>query len=64
MVEAARTTLPKQALGEALTYALGQWDKITAILSSGDLPIDNNAVYAERGINRVMPRPGLCRAAA
>jgi hypothetical protein len=31
-------------LGEALTYALGQWDKITAILSSGDLPIDNNAV--------------------
>lgn len=44
MVEAARTTLPKQALGEALTYALGQWDKITAILSSGDLPIDNNAV--------------------
>lgn len=44
MVEAARTTLPKLALGEALTYALGQWDKITAILGSGDLPIDNNAV--------------------
>jgi transposase len=44
MVEAARTTLPRHALGEALTYALGQWDKITAILQSGDLPIDNNAV--------------------
>jgi transposase len=44
MLEAARTTLPKQALGEALTYALGQWDKITAILRRGDLPLDNNAV--------------------
>lgn len=44
MIEAARTTLPKLALGEALTYALGQWEKITAILSGGDLPIDNNAV--------------------
>ena len=44
MLEAARTTLPRQALGEALTYSLGQWDKITTILHRGDLPIDNNAV--------------------
>jgi len=32
-------------------------------LRDGQFQIDNNLVYAARGINEIMPRPGLCRAA-
>lgn len=36
--------LPKSNLGEALNYALGQWEKFELYLHNGDLEIDNNLV--------------------
>lgn len=36
--------LPQSKLGEALNYALGQWDKLRAYLEDGELEIDNNWV--------------------
>jgi transposase len=35
--------LPKGPMGEAISYALGQWDALTAFLDDAHLPIDNNA---------------------
>ena len=40
--------LPKSKLGEAITYSLNQWDKLTAFLAAGRLEIDNNR--SERAI--------------
>ena len=34
--------LPHGALGEAITYALNQWDKFMACLGQGVLDVDNN----------------------
>lgn len=34
--------LPKSALGQAITYCLNQWEKLTAFLKDGRLEIDNN----------------------
>ena len=56
--------LAKSKLGEAIEYALGQWDKFSMYLTHGEVEIDNNLVYAARGINKVMPPPDLCRVAA
>jgi transposase len=53
---------PKSPIGEAIRYALGQWDALTLFLTDQHLPIDNNASYAASGIRSVMPRPRLCRA--
>lgn len=36
--------LPKSKLGEALDYALGQWEQFERYLSEGRLDIDNNVV--------------------
>lgn len=36
--------LPKSKLGEAFTYALGQWDQLERYLSEGVLEIDNNLI--------------------
>lgn len=41
-------TLPKSKLGEAITYCLNQWDKLTAFLKDGRLELDNNR--SERAI--------------
>lgn len=41
-------TLPKSKLGEAITYSLNQWEKLTAFLNDGRLEIDNNR--SERSI--------------
>jgi transposase len=41
-------TLPKSMLGQAITYSLNQWDKLSAFLSDGRLEIDNNR--SERAI--------------
>jgi transposase len=41
-------TLPKSKLGEAITYSLNQWEKLTAFLKDGRLEIDNNR--SERAI--------------
>ena len=34
--------LPESRLGKAVHYTLGQWPKLTAFLSHGEAPIDNN----------------------
>jgi transposase len=34
---------PKSAIGEAMGYALGQWEALTLFLTDQHLPIDNNA---------------------
>ncbi|MFC5468476.1 IS66 family transposase [Cohnella suwonensis] len=41
-------TLPKSLLGQAITYSINQWDKLTAFLADGRLEIDNNR--SERSI--------------
>jgi transposase len=35
--------LPKGPMGEAIGYALGQWDALTLFLTDPKLPLDNNA---------------------
>jgi len=59
--EVAVTALPKSPLGEAIGYALRQWDALNRYTDDGSLEIDNNGAYAGPGISAVMPRPGLCR---
>lgn len=44
----ANATLPKSALGKAITYCRNQWAKLTAFLADGRLEADNNR--AERSI--------------
>lgn len=41
-------TLPKSKAGEAITYSLNQWEKLTAFLEDGRLELDNNR--SERSI--------------
>jgi hypothetical protein len=41
-------TLPKSLLGQAITYSLNQWEKLTAFLKDGRLELDNNR--SERAI--------------
>lgn len=43
--------LPKSAIGVAVRYALNQWQPLTAFLSDGSLPIDNNDT--ERDLRRL-----------
>jgi transposase len=34
--------LPKEPMGEAIGYALGQWDALTRFLADARIPVDNN----------------------
>jgi transposase len=43
--------LPKSPMGQAITYALNQWDALWVYTTDGDLAIDNNA--AENALRRV-----------
>ena len=43
--------LPKSPMGQAITYALNQWDALCVYASDGDLSIDNNV--SERALRRV-----------
>jgi transposase len=43
--------LPKSPMGQAITYALNQWDALCIYATDGDLSIDNNA--AENALRRV-----------
>lgn len=43
--------LPKSPVGQAITYALNQWDALCVYTTDGDLAIDNNA--AENTLRRV-----------
>ena len=51
LLEQKSPVLPKSPLGEALTYALNQYQALTAYLRSGFLAIDNN--WAEREMKRI-----------
>jgi hypothetical protein len=42
---------------------LGQWESLEIYLQDAQIEIDNNLVYAARGINEIMPPPDLCRVA-
>jgi len=44
----AAKTLPKSALGQAITYCRNQWEKLTTFLQDGRLELDNNR--SERSI--------------
>ena len=41
---ARRKHLPQSLTGEAITYTLGQWDKLLVFLQDGRVQIDNNLV--------------------
>lgn len=43
--------LPKSPMGQAITYALNQWDALCVYTSDGDLAIDNN--ISENALRRV-----------
>jgi transposase len=43
--------LPKSPMGEAITYALNQWDALGVYTTDGDLAIDNNV--SENALRRV-----------
>jgi transposase len=43
--------MPKSPMGQAIAYALNQWDALCVYATDGDLAIDNNA--AERALRRV-----------
>lgn len=43
--------LPKSAMGQAVMYALNQWDALCVYTTDGDLNIDNNA--AENALRRI-----------
>ncbi|MBK9385770.1 MAG: IS66 family transposase [Planctomycetes bacterium] len=43
--------LPKSALGEAISYTVNQWTRLTRFLSDAEVPLDNNA--AERAMRQV-----------
>ncbi|ERL49174.1 hypothetical protein BJB45_21310 [Halomonas huangheensis] len=34
--------MPKSALGKALHYLAGQWERLTRFLEDGLIPLDNN----------------------
>jgi transposase len=43
--------LPKSPMGEAITYALNQWEALCVYTTDGDLAIDNNV--SERALRRI-----------
>ena len=43
--------LPKSPMGQAILYAMNQWDALCVYTTDGDLSIDNNA--AENALRRV-----------
>jgi hypothetical protein len=50
--EQAHLVLPKSPIGEAVSYARGQWTALTRYLEDGELSIDNNV--SERALRRVV----------
>jgi len=53
--------LPKSTLGKAVNYFIHEYEALKGYLRDGRYAIDNNLVYAARGINEGMPTSGLCR---
>lgn len=75
--QSSRKHLPRSLTGEALTYALNQWDKLAVFLNDGLVQIDNNLVenairpnaigkknYPSRLGLRSLASHGYCRSAA
>jgi transposase len=50
IVQIRQEITPACALAKACDYALGQWTRMEEYLKDGELEIDNNLVYAARGI--------------
>lgn len=40
----SRRILPQSSLGQAISYALGQWESLAVYLQDGTIEIDNNLV--------------------
>jgi transposase len=51
IVEIRQRVLPKSTAGEACTYALNQWKRLTAFLEDGRIEIDNN--WCENGMRPI-----------
>jgi len=51
LVAAGGQVLPKSPMGQAIGYALNQWNALCVYCTDGDLDIDNNA--AERALRRI-----------
>ena len=62
-LKASPRFLPQSSLGKAVKYFLNEYTAVVGYLCDGQFQIDNNLVNAARGINEIMPRPGLCRVA-
>ena len=56
-----RLVEPNSGLGQAISYLLNHWQKLTLFLERPGVPLDNNIVTAASGSDDVMPTPGLCR---
>src|SRR5579862_9041900 len=56
-----RIVEPNSGLGQAISYLLNHWQKLTLFLEKPGVPLDNNIVTAANGSGDVMPTPGLCR---
>ncbi|WP_299163864.1 transposase, partial [Accumulibacter sp.] len=59
---AEHTVEPHSGLGQAISYMQNHWQKLTLFLRVPGAPIDNNVCHAARGMTKVMPTAGLCRA--
>jgi hypothetical protein len=46
---------------KAIDYSLKRWAALSRYATAGHLPVDNNTLHADIGMNRIMPTPGLCR---
>ena len=51
LLEEQKSVLPKSPMGEAITYALNQWEALTRYTDAGFLDIDNNV--AERTLRSI-----------
>ena len=56
-----RLVEPNSGLGQAISYLLNHWSKLTLFLEKAGVPLDNNIVTAVSGSAKIMPTPGLCR---
>jgi len=56
-----RKVEPNSGLGKAIIYMQRHWKALTLFLQQPGAPLDNNICTAARGIDDVMPSPGLCR---
>jgi transposase len=56
-----RRVEPNSGLGQAISYLLKHWDRLTLFLRQAGAPLDNNVCTAARGSADIMPTAGLCR---